>query len=104
MRKDTDGDDNEISEYQLLMKSLACQLQTRHITVAEYTSLQGVRDALSNMQRASQTENMHMIKKAKRIWCYLEHIFNFHIVKEVSDDTFLPANIHMNPLFYYFPS
>lgn len=27
MRTDTDSDDNEISEYQLLMKSLACQLQ-----------------------------------------------------------------------------
>lgn len=28
MKSDTDGDDDEISEYQLLMKSLACQLQT----------------------------------------------------------------------------
>ena len=28
MRSDTDGDDNEISAYQLLMESLACQLQT----------------------------------------------------------------------------
>lgn len=29
MRSDTDGDDNKISEYHLLMKSLACQLQNR---------------------------------------------------------------------------
>ncbi len=28
MRSDTDGDHSEISEYQLLMKSLACQLRS----------------------------------------------------------------------------
>lgn len=65
MRKDTDGDDNEISEYQLLMKSLACQLQTRHITVAAYTSLQGFSNAHS--ERASQTGNGQIISKRENL-------------------------------------